>query len=303
MRVCTSLLTCICLVGGLSDSIAGRSQILSDCHRQQKAGTDSFIGCVLCATKSRHQNSAAKPSDELGLTHHSANQKVFSNIYDKNVWGEFGGGSGLGSDPNQARSTALYLKGLLYRYGLVSMIDAPCGAVHASWMRQVIEEVTSAVKCFEYYGLDVVLSVVSKNVDYFANYSNQKSVRFSQVDLSLDHAVLPTGYKLILSRDALQHLSFADIAGVLRNFCKTDAEYLLVGSYLDSTANVNIPSGSYFSNNMLIEPFHFPPPLESFREDLFRDGQLTSDAKYLTLYELRSLCTSNDFIMTYGFPN
>ena len=55
---------------------------------------------------------------------------------------------------------------------------------------------------------------------------------------------LPQGQDLIFSRDALQHLPLDYAFSFLANVKRSGAKYLLVGSYVDGGANVNIRIGT-----------------------------------------------------------
>ena len=164
------------------------------------------------------------------------------------------------------------------------MLDAPCGGVHSSWMNTTLRRIQESIPCFTYLGVDVVPSVVQKNREGFAKHSSW--VRFAEMDLSspssssssssshgsisnasssssnVQMRSLPSGFHLVLSRDALQHLSYVAIAEALRNYCLSRAAYLLVGSYLLPAAdghskNRDIAVGETFSIDLLSEPFSF----------------------------------------------
>jgi hypothetical protein len=254
---------------------------------------------------------------------------AFDMIYEEEVWGKEGGGSGLGSDPNFAVAAPHVLRLVMYKYGLSSILDAPCGAVHNSWAKYMIASMYNDMRCFRYHGTDVVSHVVEQNAKELS--TAMPFATFSTTDLSSPSATLRPGYDLILSRDALQHLSYAHIAGALATYCRSDARYLLVGSYLQSTAaeNKDIQTGGCFAINLLVEPFNFPKPLESFQETPGpiltgvlpeSSGTATNDniayihslfapqapaqppAKYLLLYHTSAFCaapTVADFIAKY----
>ena len=87
-------------------------------------------------------------------------------------------------------------------------------------------------------------------------------------------------------------------------YCKSDARYLTVGSYLDHGKNENIESGGCFNINLLQEPFSFPNPIESFAEkgslahsvNIVQDIQDSIDpypTKYILIYLLDDLCQSS----------
>ena len=57
--------------------------------------------------------------------------KAFDEIYAKKLWGE-GIPSGLGSADACGVTAREILRQLLFKYNLLSMLDAPCGAVYNS---------------------------------------------------------------------------------------------------------------------------------------------------------------------------
>lgn len=104
---------------------------------------------------------------------------------------------------------------------------------------------------------------------------------------------------LSLLRDALQHLPYRAIAGVLHQYCLSAAPFLLVGSYLDegTAKNEDIVIGDAFTINVLLPPFSFPRPVEVLREAVPAQAR-----KYLLLYRLDVLCADqsmNIFLEKY----
>jgi len=206
------------------------------------------------------------------------------------------------------------------------MLDAPCGGVHSSWMNSTLKKVKETIPCFSYMGVDVVSSVITKNHESFSQHSDW--VHFSELDLSIyeqksmsnffinrnksnnEISSLPKNFfQLILSRDALQHLSYSAITGALRHYCSTNADWLLVGSYLLSapdgrSKNKNINTGETFSINLLEPPFSFQNPVEIFPErsiGQYSDAK-SENTKFLLLFRLPQLCASkslHSFVETY----
>ena len=84
---------------------------------------------------------------------------------------------------------------------VTSMIDAPCGAME--WQARLLPLLAANVRPrFRYLGLDVSQTVLSKNANSRALQKLSSFARFARADL-IESAV-PSGYELILSRDALQ---------------------------------------------------------------------------------------------------
>ena len=65
---------------------------------------------------------------------------------------------------------------------------------------------------------------------------------------------------VLLCRDALVHLSFADIRRVLRNVRASGTAYLLTTTFPGHAVNEDIVSGDWRLLNLEHAPFAFPPP-------------------------------------------
>jgi len=269
-------------------------------------------GCMICkattnSTRRLERHKGNQLHNVFGtkvVANSSVNTVAFTHIYDAHVWGEEGGGSGGGSDADYARVAGYLLQLILLKHGLVSLLDAPCGGVSDSWTKKAIFDIKKIIPCFRYHGTDVVQSVIDKNRMAFGGLD---WVSFSQQDLSAWNLNLVSGYDVILSRDALQHLSYSSIAGAIAKYCRSDVEYLIVGSYLEHGSNRNIESGGCFNINLLQEPFSFPEPLESYAEKgKFTDKMAASlnapagidpyPTKFMLLYRLDEMCRSERVI-------
>jgi hypothetical protein len=203
--------------------------VLEHCYKNLQTSMTSFTACVLCSARNmalkRHQlelspkqinsTTSALSTGITAGTSTTGNKKAFDDIYEKSVWGAQGGGSGIGSDPGFAVVAGHIMRLAVYKYGVTSLLDAPCGGVSDSWTKDMISQIKSDLNCFTYHGVDVVASVIEKNQKKFAEHD---WVRFSTMDLSAVETVLPSGYDLLLSRDALQHLSYKGVAGAIRTY-------------------------------------------------------------------------------------
>lgn len=286
---------------------------------------------------SKHRGkSVSRNLDQAANDISSTTKDIFDQIYTKEFWGTTGGGSGDGSDMYAAAVVIQNLQLFIFKYNILSLIDAPCGAVSSSWMRRLLLEIRAKLPCFVYYGVDVVESVIRQNSLAFPSDSG---ISFSTMDLSsvssspppppssspsIPHSSpqssLPLHHDAILSRDAMQHLSYRDIARAFTNFCKTNSRYLLLGSYLLSPQNENIQTGGYFNVNFEKPPFMFKGAIETFAEEgygryyirckkkdekrswfskLFGPKNLACNidysAKFLVLYSLPDLCASDNY--------
>src|SRR5690242_14927069 len=78
-------------------------------------------------------------------------KEIFTEIYDKNIWG----GSGGGSDPENTVEYRRRLQKFLKDYNIKSVVDYGCG----DWAFSHLMDWTG----IDYKGVDVVESVIRKN--------------------------------------------------------------------------------------------------------------------------------------------
>jgi hypothetical protein len=190
----------------------------------------------------------------LSLARPSA--QVFQKAYATRAWGSAESGSGTGSELAATENVSAYLPELFQRLQVSKFLDAPCG--DWNWMRRV------DLSGVDYVGADVVADVVAKNNQQYA----RSGVRFFHADLTKDY--LPT-VDMIMCRDCWVHLSFQDIAAILKNFRSTKATWLLVSNTPSQERNWNKPTGIDWRHlNLHLPPFNFPPNVES-RKDHYPD--------------------------------
>jgi hypothetical protein len=269
----------------------------------------SFIGCMVCSAETRSHKSYESysiPNSKTSLRTNSSNENqiAFDRIYSDQTWTALGGGSGVGSDPDFAQGAGHILQLVVYKYGISSLLDAPCGAVSNSWTRLALQRIRNDIPCFRYHGVDVAKSIVQRNI---ANFSNENPwATFSTVDLSTatlsKSSLIPKGFDMILSRDALQHLPYRGIAGAFKAYCESKSSYLLVTSYLDEGIykNEDIASaGGTFTINLRSPPFSFEDPLDIYTEKGKNLPGTQGDIyprKSLLVYKLNSLCKSSGLL-------
>jgi 2-polyprenyl-3-methyl-5-hydroxy-6-metoxy-1,4-benzoquinol methylase len=169
----------------------------------------------------------------------------FSYIYDKEIWakGVDAPKSGLGSSLNSTRELVENLPGLLDAIGTKSVLDLGCGDF--TWMATV------SLKQ-DYTGADIVPSVIEKNRAYFPNHT------FVCADATCDE--LPKA-DVVICREVLFHLSFADGRRLLENVRQSGAIYLLTTSEESTFINSDIRSGDYRPLNLRKKPFSLPAPI------------------------------------------
>jgi hypothetical protein len=189
--------------------------------------------------------------------------------YATDAWGSSESGSGVGSELGATENVRVYLPELFHRLKVSTFLDAPCG--DWNWMRQV------DLSGVDYIGADVVPAVIAQNNTRYA----RSDVRFVDADLTKDD--LPAA-DMIMCRDCWVHLSFQDIAAMLRNFRRTGATWLLVsttpshGSNQDQRTSID-----WRPLNLRLPPFNFPPEIEG-RKDHF-----PNEPFLLTLWRMADL--------------
>ena len=194
----------------------------------------------------------------------------FLRIYKTGSWGSDESVSGPGSTLEVTRPIREQIPGLLEKYEVHSMLDAPCGDFN--WMHEMLEGMPAGI---DYTGADIVPDLITANQDKYA----KEGMRFIQVNLIKD--ALPKA-DLVLCRDCFIHLSNADILRALNNFRNASARYLLTNSFRDIQENKDIVTGRWRELNLEREPFSFPPPLEVIEE-------AGKNGKFLGLWELTGL--------------
>lgn len=177
---------------------------------------------------------------------------AFRYAYLHNLWRGTETPSGAGSSLAQTRAIAAALPELCRRYGVRSLLDVPCGTFH--WMAGV------ALPGVRYTGGDIVPDVVADATRRHGTPGR----RFLVLDLT--RSPLPPA-DLLLCRDCLVHLSYADIVQALANVRRSQIEYVLTTTFTAEAGFRNIVTGDWRPVNLEAPPFSFPPPLESLREE------------------------------------
>src|SRR4051812_25476636 len=136
----------------------------------------------------------------------------FQRIFEENAWGNSESVSGEGSNLERTKVTRAQLPGLLTRHGVRSILDAPCGDFF--WMKAL------DLGDINYIGVDIVPEIITRDVELYAGPRRQ----FLLCDL-VDGA-LPAA-DLILCRDCLVHLPYAETWKALENMKRSGATWLL----------------------------------------------------------------------------
>ncbi|MEY9185792.1 hypothetical protein ABIG06_007347 [Bradyrhizobium sp. USDA 326] len=170
----------------------------------------------------------------------------FERIARTNLWGAATSVSGLGSEDSATSAVCEALPPLLRRLGARSLLDAPCG--DAGWIGRLELDI-------DYTGIDIVPSLIEANRRRVAGGGSPG--RFLVADITRD--ALPRA-DIILCRDCLVHLSFANIGRALAQFRMSGARFLLVTTFPEWEDNRDCEDGDWRALNMEKAPFNWPAP-------------------------------------------
>jgi len=197
----------------------------------------------------------------------------FSYIFENNVWGSEESHSGLGSTLGETEVLRREISIIIRNIEAQSVLDIPCGDFQ--WMGDVDLGFAS------YTGADIVEAIVTRNREKFSSTSRQ----FLRLDLTADP--LPRA-DLILCRDCLVHLSYANIACAIANVKRSGAKWLLTTHFLRLETNRDIVDGDWRPLNFMRSPFWFPPPHVAIVENCKEAGGAFDD-KALGLWRVAEL--------------
>jgi hypothetical protein len=200
-------------------------------------------------------------------------ERLFTNIYRSNHWGDSASVSGGGSNLEQTATLRAALPHALRALGVRTLLDAPCGDYH--WMRHV------DLGLERYVGGDIVADLVDQLQQDYGGPRHE----FVRLDLTIDP--LPR-VDAILSRDSLVHFSFRQIAAAVRNFKRSGAVYLLTTTFTGRQRNRDIVTGDWRPLNPCASPLDWPEPLAVINEGCTEAGIRFAD-KSLGIWELASL--------------
>jgi hypothetical protein len=205
-------------------------------------------------------------------------QATFTAIFQANGWGDAESVSGPGSTESRGEDFRQELVALLDAWQVRSIVDAPCGDFN--WMRHVLAD-RLLPPPLSYTGIDIVEDLIARNAHRHAS----ASCRFLCADIT--RADLPRG-DLIICRDALVHLPFADALAAIHNFRRSGSRYLLATTFVGRASNEDALAGDWRPLNLQATPFEFPTPLALVDERCTHTGGIYRD-KRLGLWELASI--------------
>lgn len=199
-------------------------------------------------------------------------KEVFEKIYEIHHWYHEESKSGPGASLRQTKTVRYILPTLLQELNIRTILDIPCGDFN--WMKEV--DLTD----YEYYGGDIVDTVVTYNAKVYAKQGRQ----FLWADITT--SPLPK-VDLIFCRDCFVHFSYNDIKTAIRNVKKSRSKYLLTTTF-PARSNVDVTTGSWRPINLEAVPFLFPAPLRLFNENCSEGYGMFTD-KSLGLWDIDRL--------------
>lgn len=202
----------------------------------------------------------AEELKQLGL------RERFERIYSTNLWSDPETRSGVGSTLDSTRVVRAELPEALGKLGARIMLDVPCGDF--SWMQHV------DLGGVGYIGGDIVPSIVERNQQLYANESR----RFIQIDLTRDD--LPAA-DVLLCRDCLVHLSYANIRAIFANVARSKIRYVLMTSFPGRKDNYDVPDGDWRALDFQAPPFSLPEPVVTIVEQCEEEGGSYRDKSLL----------------------
>ncbi len=199
--------------------------------------------------------------------------EIFRDIYRRHHWSGSGSASGAGAGPEQTGALALRLPAVLRDLGVATLLDAPCGDY--SWMRAV------ELSVGRYIGADLLPELIEPLAAHFGDARH----RFQVLDLTRD--ALPAA-DLLLCRDCLVHLSYADIRRTLANVARSEIPWLFTTTFPRAEPNEDIVTGDWRVLDLERDPFHLPPPSRILNEECTEGGGAFAD-KSLALWRVADL--------------
>ena len=172
-------------------------------------------------------------------------QERFERIYSTNLWSDPESRSGVGSALDATRVLRAELPKALRELGTRVLLDVPCGDF--TWMERV------DLAGIQYIGGDIVPSIVAEN----QRLHESGTRRFALVDLTRDE--LPDA-DVLLCRDCLVHLCYANIRAVLANIARSNIRYVLMTSFPGRGGNRDVQDGDWRTLDFQAPPFSLPEP-------------------------------------------
>lgn len=173
----------------------------------------------------------------------AVSESVFDDIYRRNAWNGVESLSGPGSGSAPTKNLTAALLELVTQLDIKTVFDAACG--DGFWMPDLPG----------YMGIDISGEAVAK-----AKARHPHRI-YDRGDI---RTYLIPKVDLLICRDVIQHLSFADGLDVLNAIKKAAPKWALLSTYIN-TENIDIEpavtsSGMGYCPDLTKPPFSMPPP-------------------------------------------
>jgi len=172
-------------------------------------------------------------------------QERFERIYSTNLWSDPESRSGVGSSLDSTAVLRDEMPTALRQLNARVLLDVPCGDF--AWMKRV------DLSGIEYIGGDIVPSIIEQN----QRLHTTESRSFRHLDLTRDK--LPDA-DVLLCRDCLVHLSYANIRAVFANIARSNIRYVLMTSFPGRGGNYDVVDGDWRTLDFQAPPFSLPEP-------------------------------------------
>jgi len=182
----------------------------------------------------------------------------FRRIHETNLWGASASTSGLGSEMDATAALRAELPQLFEKLAVTSLLDAPCG--DAGWINQ-------ANLAVSIIGVDIVVSLIEAL--QVRSAAGEIKGEYHLADITRDP--LPR-CDAILCRDALVHLSFANIERAVANFRASGATWLIATTFPEWQTNGDCEDGDWRALNFERAPFDWGTPVELVNENCTESG-------------------------------
>jgi len=172
--------------------------------------------------------------------------RLFDAAFRLNAWQGRESRSGRGSDLDNTEALRDALPPMLAQLRVRRLLDIPCGDFF--WLQHVPLDLDA------YIGADRVVALIMQNRERHCAPKREFIVR----DIVRDP--LPPS-DLVLCRDLLVHLCYADIRKALRNIRRSGATWLLATHFTAiDRPNTDIQTGDWRPLNLCLPPFCLPEP-------------------------------------------
>lgn len=192
-------------------------------------------------------------------------ESIFSNIYEKGLWGCNQEGKGFSGDGSTLENAAPYIKFLenFIKYNEIqSVVDVGCGdwtfSQYIDWGKT------------HYIGIDIVKSVIDSNK---AKFTSTNTI-FMHGDANFTKMPFAD---LMISKDVLQHLPNESILLFINQLSKF--KHCLITNDIDHwSVNKPIQAGDYRSIDLTKEPFN----IKGVKIFTFKSGNVTKQVLYVS---------------------